>query len=312
MEYNIIHLPKEEWKDHIVPIGYTTREYYDVTVEKQKDGFTVSLERKPFEKPVTHTPQEYDFPDKLYQEWWQGACAWGILEEGKPVAVIETAPEIWSNRLRITELWVEEKYQKQGVGHALMEVAKEQARLERRRAILLETQSCNVNAIGFYLHEGFQLIGMDTCCYGNRDLERKEVRLELGWFPERKAKLSREEIEIRKAEPGDRRAVEEMTQRAFWNLYHKGCDEHYLVHKLWTCKDYLPCDHFGITTADGKNFDAFMGIELKPGSLQGIHGAFHEADVFGELLPEDVEKFNAAFPALVKQYFPAQWIRQDR
>lgn len=397
MEYNIIHLPKEEWKDHIVPIGYTTREYYDVTVEKQKDGFTVSLERKPFEKPVTHTPQEYDFPDKLYQEWWQGACAWGILEEGKPVAVIETAPEIWSNRLRITELWVEEKYQKQGVGHALMEVAKEQARLERRRAILLETQSCNVNAIGFYLHEGFQLIGMDTCCYGNRDLERKEVRLELGWFPERKAKLSREEIEIRKAEPGDRRAVEEMTQRAFWNLYHKGCDEHYLVHKLWTCKDYLPeisriavkdgevigailytrskvqgedgshdvvtfgplcvapewqgcgvgewlvqetsklarmaghqgmiifgapdyysrfgflpCDHFGITTADGKNFDAFMGIELKPGGLQGIHGAFHEADVFGELLPEDVEKFNAAFPALVKQYFPAQWIRQDR
>ena len=42
----------------------------------------------------------------------------------------------------------------------------------------------NVNAIDFYLHEGFSLIGMDTCCYKNDDLQRKEVRLDFGWFPE--------------------------------------------------------------------------------------------------------------------------------
>lgn len=64
-----------------------------------------------------------------------------------------------------------------------MELAKNQAVAEGRRAVILETQSCNVGAVGFYLHEGFTLIGFDTCCYSNRDIERREVRLELGWFP---------------------------------------------------------------------------------------------------------------------------------
>ena len=63
-----------------------------------------------------------------------------------------------------------------------MNVAKEQARREWRRAVILETQSCNANAIGFYLHEGFTLIGFDACCYANNDIERGEVRIEMGWF----------------------------------------------------------------------------------------------------------------------------------
>ena len=41
---------------------------------------------------------------------------------------------------------------------------------QKRRAIILETQSCNTNAIGFYLHQGFELIGFDTCCYTNNDI----------------------------------------------------------------------------------------------------------------------------------------------
>lgn len=113
----------------------------------------------------------------------------------KLIAAIETDVEVWSNRLRITELWVADDYQRKGIGHELIEVAKEQARRERRRTIILETQSCNVNAVDFYQHEGFTLIGFDSCCYKNNDLERKEVRLELGWFPNRKRKLCREEVE---------------------------------------------------------------------------------------------------------------------
>ncbi|WP_147585051.1 hypothetical protein [Clostridium amazonitimonense] len=66
---------------------------------------------------------------------------------------------------------------------------------EHRRTIILETQFCNVNALDFYHHEGFNLIGMDTCCYKNNDLQRKEVRLESGWFPEEK--INHKEIEVR-------------------------------------------------------------------------------------------------------------------
>lgn len=182
MEYKIVHLPREQWKGYVISIGYTTEEYVDVQVEKTEDGFVVEMKKKRFENAVTHGPEEYDFPDKLYADYWPNARAFGIFVEDRLVAAIETCPEEWSNRLRVTELWVDEAFRKQGMGHALMEVAKEQAKSERRRAIILETQSCNVNAIGFYLHEGFTLIGLDTCCYANNDLERKEVRIELGWF----------------------------------------------------------------------------------------------------------------------------------
>lgn len=64
-------------------------------------------------EPISHYPEEYDFPDKLYQEHWQKAYAWGIVEEIECalelVACIETCPEDWSNRLMVTELWVHEK-----------------------------------------------------------------------------------------------------------------------------------------------------------------------------------------------------------
>ena len=186
-QYKIVHLPKEQWKNVPIPMRYTTEEYYDVRIEKKGTGFCIDCKKKKLSVPITHYPEEYDFPDKLYQDHWEKACAWGVTEEidGRQelLACIETCPEEWSNRLMVTELWVHEKLRRKGIGHALMKIAKEQAGSEHRRAIILETQSCNVPAISFYLQEGFELIGFDSCCYSNRDIDRKEVRLDLGYFP---------------------------------------------------------------------------------------------------------------------------------
>lgn len=200
-----------------------------------------------------------------------------IKEEGL-VAAIETEQELWSNRLRITELWVADNYQKQGIGHALIEIAKEQARRERRRAVILETQSCNVNAIDFYQHEGFRLIGMDTCCYKNNDLQRKEVRLEFGWFPKVKKRISREEVEIRRETKEDWYKVELMTQHAFWNKHSLGCDEHYLVHKLRQDKDYLP-EISRIAVKDGE----VIGCILYSKARVEDGAKTHEVVTFGPL-----------------------------
>jgi predicted N-acetyltransferase YhbS len=183
-----------------------------------------------------------------------------------------------------------------------------------------------------------------------------------------------------------------MTQHAFWNKHHLGCDEHYLVHKLRQHKDYLPeisriavkdgevigcimytmasvidgpftheiitfgplsvepkwqgcgvgelllretmklaadkgykgivifgepdyyprvgfitCDNFNITTADGKNFDAFMAIELVKDSMKDVKGKFHESEVFKNLPKEQVEEYDKKFPILKKLKFPGQW-----
>lgn len=392
MMYEVIHLPKDKWKGTIIPIGYTTDKYYDVVLNKTDIGYQIKIDKKDFAETKIHTPMEYDYPDKLYADHYENAYAWGILRDGELIAAIETDSEIWSNRLRITELWVSEQYQKLGIGHELIEIAKEQARRERRRAIILETQSCNVNAIDFYQHEGFELIGMDSCCYRNNDLQRKEVRLEFGWFPKKREKLKREEIEIRMETKDDWYSVELMTQHAFWNKHRIGCDEHYLVHQLRKDKDYLPelsriatkdgkvigcimyskarivdgldtheiitfgplcvepewqgcgvgelllretielatikgykgivifgepdyyprigfltCDNFGITTPDGKNFDAFMGLELIKDGLKNMKGKFYESKVFDNLPKEEVEEYNKNFPALTKIQFPGQW-----
>ena len=392
VQYEIVHLPKEKWQGHALPIGYTTDRIYDVTVERTENGFEMKMNLKKLESAVHHGPEEYDFPDKLYADHWEDACAWGVIEQNELVAAIETCPEKWSNRLRVTELWVHPSYQKKGIGRALMNVAKEQARLERRRAVMLETQSCNVNAIGFYLHEGFTLIGFDACCYTNKDIERGEVRIELGWFSPKKRRLNRSEIEIREEQEADHRATEEMTRRAFFNKYRQGCDEHYLVHVLRKHPDYLPAlsrvavlngkvigaifysrswiadgekrhetvtfgplcvepeyqgcgvgeiliretlplvaeagypgvvifgepdyyprhgfktnDHFSITTADGRNFDAFMGCEAIPGGFDGIKGKFHESGAFENIDQADVEAFEKSFPPMERQYFPCQW-----
>lgn len=79
MEYQIIDLPKEKWENTLVPIGYTTEEYYNITVEQRADGFVMEMKKQAFPQPVTHTPWEYDFPDRLYEPHWERARARGIV-----------------------------------------------------------------------------------------------------------------------------------------------------------------------------------------------------------------------------------------
>lgn len=47
-------------------------------------------------------------------------------------------------------------------------------------------------------------------------------------------------VVIRNETPADYRAVEEITRRAFYNLYVPGCTEHYLVHIMRRHEDFLP------------------------------------------------------------------------
>ena len=189
-DIEITFLPKEQWKGTAIPLTTRNDSYYDVKISPlDHDGCTVSLIRKAAEKEIVHTPDEYGFPDRLYQDYWEKAEAYGVVSAaGEMLACIEVCPEEWSNRLMVTELWVSEALRGKGVGKRLMDKAKEIAVQQNRRAIILETQSCNTKAIGFYLHQGFELIGLDTCCYTNDDTGRREVRINLGFFFHRKGR----------------------------------------------------------------------------------------------------------------------------
>ena len=63
----------------MVPIRYTTDAYFDLELTESESAFSARMVKKQFETPVTHTPEEYDFPDKLYQDYWEKAEAYGIV-----------------------------------------------------------------------------------------------------------------------------------------------------------------------------------------------------------------------------------------
>ena len=205
MEDDIVVLPKEQWKGTVIPITIRSDSYYDFEMSPlDQEGCMVSIVKKPAEKEIVHTPEDYNFPDTLYQDHGEGAEAYGVVSDaGELMACIEVCPQEWSNRLIVTELWVCDELRGKGLGGRLMHQAKEIALRQHRRAIILETQSCNANAIGFYLHQGFELIGFDTCCFTNNDISRREVRIKLGYFLDKEEYRSSGQI----AEPGRKTGI---------------------------------------------------------------------------------------------------------
>ena len=123
-KYRIVHLPKEKWQGTVLPIGYTTQEYYDVAVDRQESGFTFTIRKKTFDRPVTLTPEEYDCPRQAVRRILSGSPRLGRTG-GRPACAPPSKPVPKSGRtgLLVTELWIDAPFRKQGLGHALMEVA---------------------------------------------------------------------------------------------------------------------------------------------------------------------------------------------
>ena len=61
-----------------------------------------------------------------------------------------------------------------------MKVILDEAEKSGARMVVLETQTCNENAIAFYKNSGFDIIGFDLYAYSNTDPQRHEVRIEMG------------------------------------------------------------------------------------------------------------------------------------
>ena len=69
-------------------------------------------------------------------------------------------------------------------------------------------------------------------------------------------------FKIRNEKETDYRRVEEITRKAFWNLYAPGCDEHYLVHIMRTQKDFIPELDF-VIEVDGQVIGNIMYTKAK-------------------------------------------------
>ena len=171
---HISELPRAQYEGFELFFSYESKAYYDLQLRTSENVFAVEFVRTPC------APVRKEFTDKLFAPYWDDPRAYGLWDGKEMLAILEVTPENWNNRLRITNLCVQEGYRRRGFGTLMMTRAKEIARAQHRRALILETQSCNTGAIAFYLNQGLSLMGFNACEYSNQDVEKHEIRLEMG------------------------------------------------------------------------------------------------------------------------------------
>ena len=168
----IRELNKEEYAGKRFIVQYSTKGYFDI--EKSPDGFFFTY--KAFDKE-----EERTFEDYFFNEWLEDPVAYGAFENGKLLGYVEGTPEAWNQRYRISNICIFDEEQRHcGIGTELMNVILNEAEKSGARMVVLETQTCNENAIAFYKKNGFDIIGFDLFAYSNTDPERHEVRIEMG------------------------------------------------------------------------------------------------------------------------------------
>lgn len=165
-------LDPEQYAGQKFTVRYMTNGYYDI--HRTDMGFQIAYER--FEKPM-----EMFFDDYMFNEWLEDPVAYGAFENGQFLGYVEGTLEKWNNRYRISNICVFDNARRHGgIGTVLMNTILQEAKESGARMVVLETQTCNENAIAFYCKNGFDIIGFDLFAYTNTDPERHEIRIEMG------------------------------------------------------------------------------------------------------------------------------------
>lgn len=168
----ISKLNREEYEGKKFIAKYCTKGYYDI--QRTEKGFDFLYTKFDEEKVMS-------FEDTFFNEWLEEPVAYGAFENDQLIGYVEGTIEKWNNRYRISNICIFDTAERhQGVGIKLMNVILNEAKQSGARMIVLETQTCNTNAISFYKKNGFEIIGFDLYAYSNEDLERHEERIEMG------------------------------------------------------------------------------------------------------------------------------------
>jgi len=175
-DIELIELREKDASLRVLPEGaYLSSGYYDVSVRREADGWLARLVFRPFE-----TVLKKRYQGTLFEKHVSEPRVFAAVVHGVQVGWVELGFDAWNNRMRVWEFFVLEEHRGKGIGLLLMKRAAEAAKERGARMLVLETQSNNAAAIAFYLAFGFELVGFDVVAYSNDDIERKEVRLELG------------------------------------------------------------------------------------------------------------------------------------
>lgn len=163
-----------EYRGRRLDFVYRTSARYELDMREDPDGWSFRWKLAPLGRQECKR-----FSDTLLSGWLEKPFLFGAFVDGREAGFLELSHETWNNRFRIANILVLEAYRRRGIGALLFSEAEKQAREAGARAIVLETQSCNVPAIQFYRKMGMTLCGFDLLAYSNADAEKGEIRLEM-------------------------------------------------------------------------------------------------------------------------------------
>ena len=174
MSVEIRKLDRASVEEREIVFEYESDGHYRAAIERTDECWSISLKREKFPAPFSKKEVE-----KLVTPYKGESEILAAYVDGHEAGLLQIEHQKWNNSLRVWDIGVWTKFQRRGIGRALMDAAKIRARELGARRIVLETQTSNVKAIDFYLACGFELVGLDATNYTNGDVAKGEVRLEM-------------------------------------------------------------------------------------------------------------------------------------
>lgn len=152
-----------------IATGYSATEKY-LAVKKETDEQTmISLVRVILSQPFI---KRFIWDAATLADYGRVAgqgVSFGVYAGDELVGIALAEVHRWNGTLWVHELHVAEAYRGQGLGRRLIERLVGAARERELRALVCETQSTNVPAIGFYHRVGLRIDGIDLSYYTNHD-----------------------------------------------------------------------------------------------------------------------------------------------
>lgn len=135
-------------------------------------------------------------------------------------------------------------------------------------------------------------------------------------------------VTIRNEQKTDYKIVEEITRKAFYNVYIEGCVEHYLVHIMRQHEDFIPeldlvieldgkvignyvscgfkgSKKYNVCIEGGKYPTAMMVKELVPNSLDGRKWFYYDSPVMA-IDEAEAQQYDDTLKKMEKKYQPSQ------
>jgi ribosomal protein S18 acetylase RimI-like enzyme len=147
----IVELSKEDGPFPTLKYRYETVEYYDVSICRQAQSWKIELALKPL-----HTALVKHDESRLFREYVEEPQVFAAEMDGDRVGWLELGYHPWTNRMRVWQFVVNNGFRRKGIGALLKRKAVAVSKAKGARMLILETQTCNVPAINFYLKCGFR------------------------------------------------------------------------------------------------------------------------------------------------------------